>query len=153
MTVSLGVFVLLVFAAAASGAVFKPGRWYEMLRKPSWTPPNLAFPIVWSVLYVMIAAAGYLVWREAGFSFAILLWGLQLVLNAAWSWLFFGRRRMDLAFGDVLALWLSVALFIVAAWPISTTASFLFVPYLVWVTIAATLNRTVMRLNPQEVPA
>jgi translocator protein len=145
---ALAVFVILVFAAASTGAIFKPGPWYEKLDKPSWTPPNIAFPIVWSILYVMIAAAGWLVWREAGWSLPIILWGAQLILNAAWSWLFFGRRRMDLALMEVSVLWLAIAGFIVTSWSVSSTASLLFVPYLVWVSIAVALNRSVLNRNP-----
>jgi translocator protein len=142
------VFGLLVLLAASSGAVFKPGPWYEALRRPSWTPPNWAFPLVWTALYIMIAVSGWMVWNAAGFGPAIALWAAQLVFNAAWSWLFFGLRRMDLAFADVCALVLSVLAYIVAAWPVSATAALLFVPYLVWVTTAATLNYSVWKLNP-----
>lgn len=133
---------------ASSGAVFRPGDWYAGLRKPGWTPPNWVFGPVWSLLYIMIAIAGWLVWRAQPDSLAVWIWGVQLVLNGAWSWLFFGRRRMDLAFGEVCLMWLSIAAFIVASYPVSVTASLLFVPYLIWVTIAATLNYSVWRLNP-----
>ena len=144
---SLAVFVGLAIATASTGALFAPGPWYERLRKPSWTPPNWLFGPVWSVLYVMIAAAGWLVWRADASTGVVLLWGLQLVLNGAWSGLFFGARRMDLAFVDVVLMWLSIAAFIVAAWPFSSTAALLFVPYLVWVTIAGALNWSVWRMN------
>ncbi len=144
---TLLVFFALVVATASTGIFFQPGAWYAQMRKPSWTPPNWAFGPVWTVLYIMIAIAGWLVWREAGPGPAIFLWGAQLVLNGLWSWLFFGRRRMDLAFVDVVLLWLSVAAFAVAAIPVSTTASLLFLPYLVWVTIAGALNLTVWRMN------
>ena len=146
---SLLVFVVLCVATASSGAIFQPGTWYEALAKPVWTPPNWLFPVVWTILYIMIALAGWLVWRAAGFGGAILLWGLQLVLNGAWSWLFFGQRRMDLAMIDVALLWLSIATFILLALPVSLWAGLLFVPYLVWVSIAAMLNLTVWRMNPQ----
>lgn len=141
-------FAAVVFAAACSGALFKPDDWYFDLRKPSWTPPPIAFPIVWTVLYVAIGVAGWLVWREAGWSLAIAVWGVQIVLNAAWSWLFFGLKRMDLAFVDVVALLTSIVGFIVLAQPILATASFLFLPYLVWVAAAAALNLRVLQLNP-----
>jgi benzodiazapine receptor len=141
------VFIILVFIAAASGAVFKPGDWYRSLDKPAWTPPDGAFPIVWTVLYVLIAWAGVLVWR-AGEPLPLVLWGAQWVLNAAWSWLFFGLRRMNWGLIDVCLLWLTIAGFIVAAWPASPLASLLFLPYLAWVSAAAALNRAVLRLNP-----
>lgn len=145
---SFVVFLGLVMAAASTGMLFKPGAWYRRLSKPRWTPPDIAFPIVWTVLYLMIAVAGWLVWREGSVA-ALIFWGLQLILNALWSYLFFGQRRMDLALADVSLLWLSVAGFIVIAWPLSTTAALLFVPYLIWVTIAANLNRAVRKMNPE----
>ena len=144
------VFAALVFATALSGAFFKPDAWYERLDKPGWTPPNWVFPVVWSILYVMIAAAGWLLWRADASSIALVFWGAQLVINAVWSWLFFGIRRMDLAFGDVMLLWLVVVLFIVTAWPVSVWAALLFVPYLVWVSTAALLNWQVWRSNPDN---
>lgn len=147
------VFFGLVFAAALSGAVFKPGPWYDGLAKPSWNPPDWAFPVVWSILYIMIAVAGVLVWRAEGWGTAMAFWAAQLVLNALWSALFFGARRMDWAFYEVLLLWLSIIGFIVTAWPVSATAALLFVPYLAWVTTAAALNRTVWRMNPGAVPS
>ncbi|PYB71925.1 TspO/MBR family protein [Rhizobium wuzhouense] len=142
------VFIVIVLAAASSGAIFKPGEWYETLRKPGWTPPKWAFPVVWSILYVMIGYAGWLVWTTAGWSLPMGLWALQIVVNALWSFFFFGLRRMDLALVDVAILWLSVALFIVAAWSVVPLAALLFVPYLAWVTAAASLNHSVRRLNP-----
>eukprot|EP01032_Pedospumella_encystans_P039032 gene39032-biopygen32561 len=67
-------FIVIVFAAASSGALFKPGVWYENLRKPGWTPPKWAFPVVWSILYVMIGYAGWLVWTTVGWSLPMALW-------------------------------------------------------------------------------
>jgi benzodiazapine receptor len=148
---TLLVFFAFVVATASTGILFQPGAWYAQMRKPSWTPPNWAFGPVWTVLYIMIAIAGWLVWREAGPGPAIFLWSAQLVLNGLWSFLFFGRRRMDLAFVDVVLLWLSVAGFAVAAIPVAETASLLFLPYLVWVTIAGALNLSVWRLNQAAV--
>ena len=91
-------------------------------------------------------------WGATGLSLAVMIWGVQLVLNAAWSWLFFGMKRMDLAFVDACLLWLSIVAYILLAWPVSKLAALLFVPYLVWVTTAACLNRAVWRMNPQAVP-
>ncbi len=142
------VFVIIVLAAASSGAIFKPGTWYDGLRKPSWTPPKWAFPVVWTILYLFIGYAGWLVWREAGWSLPLVFWGAQIIANALWSFFFFGIRRMDLALLDIAVLWLSIASFIVAAWPIAPLASLLFVPYLAWVSAAGMLNYSVRSLNP-----
>lgn len=147
---SLLVFFLLMVVNGTSGALFRPGEWYEGLRKPGWTPPNWLFGPVWTTLYVMIAIAGWLVWRSATPGIAIWLWGLQLVVNFGWSGLFFGMRRMDLAFYAVVLMWLLIAGFIVMAAPLSPVAALLFVPYLIWVTIAGALNWTVWRMNPGQ---
>ncbi|MCB1454888.1 MAG: tryptophan-rich sensory protein [Nitratireductor sp.] len=147
------VFAILVFAAASSGAIFKPGEWYLSLKRPSWTPPGWAFPVVWTVLYIMIAISGWMVWERAGWNAAIAVWAVQLAINAAWSWLFFGLRRMDIAFIDVLLLLASVIGYIVLAWPISQTAAILFMPYALWVATAATLNYSVWQLNRDSVGA
>ena len=144
------VFVVVVFAAASSGAIFKPGEWYETLRKPAWTPPKWAFPVVWTILYIMIIFAGWRVWENAGWSLAMALWAIQIIANAIWSWLFFGRRQMAAALADLMVMWLAIALFILVAWPISAWASLAFVPYLAWVTAAGLLNYSVLRLNPGE---
>ncbi len=145
---ALIIFFALVAVAACSGAFFKPGPWYDRLDKPSWNPPDWVFPVVWTILYIFIAFAGWLVWSEVGVGTVIIVWGIQLVLNAIWSFLFFGMKRMDLAFVEVTALWTSIVVFILLAWPISTVAALLFVPYLVWVSTAALLNWTVWKMNP-----
>ncbi|NBN63100.1 TspO/MBR family protein [Pannonibacter tanglangensis] len=141
------IFACLVLFAAASGAVFKPGTWYASLRKPGWTPPDWAFPVVWSVLYVLIGYAGWRLWTGTGWSLALFFWGLQLAANALWSWLFFGLRRMDLALADLVLLWLAIVGFIVTALPLDPVAALLFLPYLLWVSVAGLLNVSVLRLN------
>jgi tryptophan-rich sensory protein len=140
------------FAAAMSGAVFTPGPWYEALKKPSWCPPNWLFAPAWAVLFLMIAIAGWLIWEAVGFAggaLALGLFALQLVLNAAWSGIFFGMRRMDLAFAELCLLWLSILACIIVFWPIDARAALLMVPYLAWVSFAGLLNFTMWRLNPQ----
>jgi translocator protein len=147
-------FILVTTVAAASGGIFQPGEWYERLRKPWWNPPKWVFPTVWTLLYALIAIAGWLVWREAGgFAAAAVPLGfflLQLLLNAGWSAVFFGMKRMDLALVEVLFLWASILACIVTFAPHSTFAAWLMAPYLLWVTIAAYLNWTVLKLNPGE---
>jgi len=144
----LGIFVLLTASAAMTGGLFKPGPWYLALNKPWWTPPGWAFPLVWTILYVMIALAGWIVWQAQGIGILVALWAIQLVLNAAWSWIMFGRKRIDVALWDAAAMWVAISAFIVLAWPVSQTAALLFIPYLVWVSIAFYLNLRVLQLNP-----
>ncbi len=153
MSWSLVAFCVACYGAAMTGGIFRPGAWYRALNKPSWQPPDWLFAPVWMVLYGMIAVSGWFVWREAGWSgaaIALIIFAVQLVLNALWSALFFGLKRMDLALIDVAALWLSVAAMMVTFWPIHQGAALLLIPYLLWVSFAAFLNYTVLRLNPAE---
>jgi len=150
---SLIAFFAVTFVAAMSGGYFRPGQWYRDLTKPSWNPPDFLFPIAWTVLYAMMAVAAWLVWGEAEWPAAMVpigLWLVQLVFNALWSALFFGMKRLDYALADVALLWLAIVATIAAFWPISTVAAWLMVPYLVWVSFAAFLNFTILRLNPQQ---
>lgn len=150
MWIAVAVFVGLNFVAASSGAVFKPGVWYANLSKPRWTPPNWAFPVVWGFLFAINAWAGWLLWEVAGTSEPLIFvaYILSLMLNAGWSWMFFGRRRMDLALIDVTLLWLSLAALVALFWPLRPFAAMLLLPYLSWVTVAAVLNLRMIQLNP-----
>lgn len=154
MNLTLLAFVGLSFLAALSGAVFPPGRWYERLAKPAWRPPNWAFPLVWAVLYAMLAVSAWIVWETApaeALPLAMTVYGLQLVLNAGWSAIFFGLKRMRLALAELCLLWLSILAMILVFWPISVGAALLLVPYLAWVTTAGFLNLAMIRLNPDAV--
>jgi translocator protein len=146
---SLIVFGVVVFAVAFGGSRFKPDAWHAALAKPPWNPPNWVFAPVWTVLYIGIAVAGWLVWRAAGdaWSLALTFWTVQLIANGLWTWLFFGRHRIDLALLDIGATLLFIAGFIVQAWTLSLAASLLFLPYAAWVSFAAVLNATILRLN------
>lgn len=144
------VFLLLCAAVATTGILFQPGTWYAALTRPAWTPPNWVFPPAWTTLYVMIAVAGWLVWRAVGFRRAVIpfaLYALQLVLNAAWSWLFFGLHRMDLGFFDIIALGLAILATILAFYRVDRVAGLLLIPYVLWVGFAAALNLAIWHLN------
>ncbi len=141
------VFAGLCFAAALTGALFKPGAWHAALAKPRWHPPNWLFAPAWSLLYVMIATAGWLVWHAGGWSVALAMWGVQLVFNAGWSWVFFGLKRPDLASVEVVLLWLSILGCALLFAPLSGWAALLMLPYLAWVTFAAALSFEMWRLN------
>lgn len=153
--IALAVFLLASFAAASSGAAFRPGAWYASLRKPRWTPPNWAFPVVWSVLFCAIGVSGWLVWEAAGAAAwpALTLWAAHLAVNASWSFLFFGLRRMDWAMANVVSLWVAIAALIAAFLPYSAAAAALLAPYLAWVTVAAALNLRLLQLNGARGPA
>ncbi len=145
---SLLFFMLIVAGVAASGATFLPGVWYAQLHKPSWTPPNWFFPLIWSVLYVFIAIAGWLIFSAAN-RLLKFLWITQLLLNGVWSWLFFGLHRIDLGLLDMVALWACIAaLILVARHQRKNNLIALMTPYLLWVSCAAALNAYIFIFNP-----
>src|SRR5581483_10582213 len=127
--------------AAVGGALTASGvrDWYPALNKPSWTPPDWVFGPVWTALYLMMALAAWPVWRRAGWPrsrAALVLFAVQLVLNAAWSGLFFALRRPGAAFAEVILLWAAIFATLVAFGRVSAAATGLLVPYLLWVTYA-----------------
>ena len=152
--VSALVFALASAAAATPGVVFRPGKWYRGLAKPSWCPPDWLFAPVWSVLYVTIAASGWLAWREAGTGglAAFAVYGVHLVLNGLWSTVFFGLRRLGWALVEILCLWASIVATVVVFQPIDETAAYVLIPYLLWVTFAVALNFRVWQLNATLTP-
>lgn len=145
---SLLIFAGLVCCAAVSGAMFSPGDWYETLNRPPWTPPNWLFPVAWTALYIMMAIAGWRIWKADGFGPALAVWGGGLVFNAAWSWIMFGQHEIGWALADLAALWISILVFIWLAFPIDRQAALLFVPYLIWVSYAGALNLNIWQTNP-----
>ncbi|MFB9151384.1 tryptophan-rich sensory protein TspO [Roseovarius ramblicola] len=145
--VVFAIFLAACFAAGSTGGLFPPGEWYQKLRKPWWTPPNWLFPVAWTILYLCMAAAGARVAMSPGNGLAMALWALQIALNGLWTPVFFGLRRMKLGLRVLGLLWLSVAATLVALWQVDMIAGVLFVPYLVWVSVAAALNLSVLRLN------
>jgi len=143
-------FLMAVAATAFVASRFRPGAWYAALAKPSWTPPGAVFGPVWSVLYLAIAVAGWRVWRNGGLDARrpLVFWAAQLLLNAAWSWIFFGLRRPALALLDIALLLASIAAFAFFAREFSAAAAWLFVPYGAWVVFAMALNAAIARANP-----
>lgn len=142
--------LVLTFSAAYIGSRFPVDEWYAALSKPAWNPPNWLFGPVWSVLYLFMAIAAWNVWRKeslAGAALPLGLFVLQLVLNATWSYVFFGRHEVGLAFIEILALWGAILWTLIEFWRISPMSGILLVPYLIWVTFAAVLNFTIWQLN------
>ena len=143
-------WLAVCFLAASLGATFMPGDWYAGLKKPSWNPPAWIFGPVWTMLYVMMAVAAWLVWRRGGFSEhrGPLAWFVaQLVLNAAWTPLFFGLHQLGLACVEIVMLWLAIAATLGAFWRANRISAWLLAPYLAWVSFAAALSFAVWRLN------
>jgi len=149
-TLGLIGWLAVPLAAGFIGSRFAPGAWYEALAKPAWTPPDWVFAPVWTVLYVLMGVAAWLVWRRAGFSgacVALSLFIVQLALNALWSYLFFGAHRIDLAFFEILILWVVILIVAALFWRETRAAGLLMLPYLFWVGFAAGLNFALWQMN------
>ena len=147
---ALAGWIAACFAASAVGAFFMPGEWYAQLSKPAWNPPNWIFGPVWTALYLMMAVAAWRIWRLGGFGGQrrpLILFFIQLALNAAWSPLFFGLKEPGLAFAEILVLWLAIVLTIAAFRRADRLAAGLLVQYLAWVSFASVLNFTLWRMN------
>lgn len=145
----LAFWVVLSLLPGAFGSQFLPGEWYAALEKPAWTPPSWVFGPVWIALYIMMGIAAWLIWDRyrSVARVALTLFALQLIANAAWSWLFFGLRSLSLAFVDIALLWVLILATAVAFWRLRPAAGALLLPYAAWVTFAAALNFTIWRLN------
>ncbi len=154
----LVVFLLLSFVAVGIGGAITARSvrtWYLTLHKPTWNPPSRLFGPVWSLLYLLMAIAAWLVWRgrdAADVRAALALFAAQLALTVLWSFLFFGLRPPKAALIEIALLWCAIAATIAAFWPIDRTAAALLLPYLAWVGFATVLNRSIARSN-REAPA
>lgn len=144
-------FLLCGFVAAVSVLVTVPNvaGWYHGLHHPTFRPPDNLFAPIWTILYVLIAVSGWLVWSKVGFRapVAMTLYGIQLVLNLAWPLLFFGGHHLGAALADSALLLAAIALTIAAFWRIEKIAAVLLVPYFLWVGFATALNAAIWRLN------
>lgn len=142
-------FLAACGAAATTGAMFNPGDWYDGLYKPDWTPPPWVFPLTWTVLYLFMSLAAMRIAMQDGNGQALAFWAMQIAFNTLWTPIFFGLHKLRAAMVVIVILWLSVAATTVSFMSVDVIAGVLFVPYLIWVTIAAALNFSVMRLNPE----
>jgi len=146
-------FVLICFLAASLGGLLTASSvrgWYQQLNKPALAPPDWVFGPVWTILYLMMAVAAWLVWRRGRWTEQrkpLVLFAIQLALNVAWSGIFFAMQNPGLAFAEILVLWLAILGTAISFWYRSRLAAGLLVPYLAWVTFAAFLNFEFWRLN------
>ena len=146
-------FIAICLAVAGLGAFFTADSvrsWYPALDKPLWTPPSWIFGPVWTVLYMMMATAAWLVWRRRDWSktdSALRLFVLQLILNAAWSPLFFGLRNPLAGLLDIVPLWAAILATLWAFWRITPVAGALLIPYWLWVSFATALNYAIWKMN------
>lgn len=153
-TLKLFLSILLPLAIGTTSGFFTAsnvGSWYQTIARPSWNPPNWIFGPVWTALYILMGVALYLVWRSdaapAVKRVALLLFGLQLILNFFWSIIFFAMHQPGWALIEMGALWLTIIATILAFAPVSRTAAWLLVPYICWVSFAFLLNGAIWRLN------
>jgi len=150
---ALVLFVALCLGIGALGGIATATSvetWYQGLQKPPFNPPNWIFAPVWTTLYVLMGVAAWRIWRRreaGGRRLALTLFAFQLALNLAWSFLFFGLQRIDLALVDIVLLLLAIAATIALFWPIERLAAWLLAPYLLWVAFATALNASLWLLN------
>ncbi|MGQ9708290.1 MAG: TspO/MBR family protein [bacterium] len=153
--VKLIISIALPLAAGALGNIATMPAiptWYQGLNKPAFNPPRWLFGPAWSLLYILMGIALFLVWRR-GFSnpevkLALLVFLIQLVLNVIWSFLFFGLRSPIAGLIEIVILWLAILLTLILFFRVSVPAGVLLLPYLGWVTFASVLNGAIVKLNP-----
>jgi benzodiazapine receptor len=148
-------WVAVTMGAGIAGTLLsrvQASQFYQQLQRPSWAPPSWVFGPVWTLLYLMMGTAAWMVWRKAGFAearFAPVLFLVHLLFNAAWTGIFFGLELPGVAFAEILVLWLMIALLLVRFWSVEPASGMLMLPYLVWVSYAAALNFALWRMNPR----
>ena len=146
----VGFVGLCLAVGGVSGNSLSAGarEWFPTLVKPSFNPPSWVFAPVWTVLYIMMGIAAWLVWRHGGdITLALWMFFIQLALNFLWSFLFFNLHRLDIALVDITALWIGIAATLYLFWNVDMRAGLLLVPYLAWVSFASLLNASFWRLN------
>lgn len=125
--------------------------WYQTLNKPSFTPPGWVFGPVWTILYLLMGIATFLIWRagwqHTAVKWALIAFAIQLLLNAVWTPIFFGLHSPTGGFVVIVILWLAIAATIILFYPISRLAGILLIPYLLWASFAAVLNGAIVMLN------
>lgn len=146
--VTLAVFLVLTLGGGlAIGTLTGPDQWFAALQKPAFNPPNWVFAPVWSTLYVLIAIAGWRCWERDSRSVPMALWWLQLVLNFAWTPIFFSLHAIGAALLVIVGLLAVILIFVATSWRRDRAAAMLFLPYAAWVAFAAVLNAAIYQLN------
>jgi benzodiazapine receptor len=147
-----GFVALCLLVSALGGAVTATSvdAWYQTIEKPPFNPPDWLFAPVWISLFIMMAVAGWRIWRRAGLGeekLAFTLFAMQLVLNLAWSVLFFGLQQIGLALVEICLLLITIVATAIVFWRVDRVAGMLFVPYVLWVGFATLLNASLFLLN------
>jgi translocator protein len=145
----LVVSILVCELAGVIGSLFTSSvtGWYSALAKPSFNPPSWVFGPAWAVLYLLMGISLYLVWNSKHEKTAMVIFGIQLFLNAAWSIIFFGFRNVFLAFVDIILLWIFILITMILFYRVNKTSFYILIPYLAWVSFAALLNYWILVLN------
>lgn len=151
----LAASVIICLFAGYIGSLFtRPfiPTWYATLKKPPFNPPDWVFAPVWTSLFILMGVSAYLVWHKGlqnkEVKVSLSIFGVQLVLNVLWSFLFFGLQSPIYAFAEIAILWAAIVLTVINFYRISRTAGLLLLPYIIWVTFAAFLNFSIWRMNP-----
>lgn len=147
------VWLVVCYTAAAIGAIAsaKAVSFYQQLTKADWAPPAFFFGPVWSILFLCMSIAAWLVWKSGGFEkhrTALTFFIVQLVFNTLWSWLFFAWHKGGMAMFEVIVLWIMIAITTILFWRVRPLAGALLAPYLTWVSFASVLNYSLWQLNP-----
>jgi tryptophan-rich sensory protein len=143
-------FVVVCELVGISGSIFTVRAiptWYAQLRKPTFSPPNWLFGPAWTILYALQGIAAYLVFQQTGNGLAFALFIFQLLLNACWTPLFFGAKRIGAALAELIVLLIFIVITTTLFFNINATAGWLMIPYAAWVAFATTLNYEIWRLN------
>jgi benzodiazapine receptor len=147
---ALIIFILLCQATGILGSAFTIRAipsWYRNLNKPNFNPPNWVFGPVWTALYLLMGISGYLLWQADSNSWALKLFFIQFILNALWTPVFFGAKKLGLAFANIVLMWVAILATIIFSWQLSFWAAALLLPYLAWVSFASVLNFCIWQLN------
>jgi len=141
--------IIITNALGLIGSIFTrtgPDSWYSQIVKPSWNPPNAVFGPVWTTLFILMGISLYFLWEKKDKK-ALIVFGIQLLLNILWSVFFFGLQNPLLAFIEIIILWIAILLTIIYAYKVKKAAAYLLIPYIVWVSFAAVLNYSIYLLN------
>ena len=153
LTLKFLISILLPLSLGAIAGMFTSQsvpEWYAALNRPSFNPPNWIFGPVWTTLYILMGISFFLIWKQDASKVrnrAILIFLLQLLLNFAWSFIFFYFNMIGLALVEIVLLWISIVLMLVVFYKIKSIASYINIPYLLWVTFATVLNASYYILN------
>ncbi len=145
--------ILIVFSIGFIGSLFTTPSittWYAFINKPLFSPPNWIFAPVWILLYILMGISAFLIWKKRDnlkTKQALIFYGIQLVLNALWSIIFFGMHNPGLALLEIIILWLFILITLIKFYKINKTAGLIFIPYLLWVSFASILNYAIWILN------